>query len=172
MNASFRPKKTPTPGSVICPSRSPPGSRVWVRHLTDGGTIKKMLLSHFARTVRRTGIEPLHADYYYGILDTGRMTLRALRRILRELPDGVTEINLHPGGWAVLPSVDGEEGLAGDYSPADRRFLRRPERAAELAALLDARLHDELRTLTIELKTFRDLCTESNARHNLERKRG
>ena len=30
------------------------------------------------------------------------------------------EINLHPGGWAVLPSVDGEEGLAGDYSLVNR----------------------------------------------------
>ncbi|HEY7890274.1 MAG TPA: hopanoid biosynthesis-associated protein HpnK [Steroidobacteraceae bacterium] len=66
-----------------------------------------------------------HNDYVFGISDSGSMDEARLLEILAKLPDGVTEIYLHPAvqsGAAIAPSMAG-------YRHAD-----------ELAALLSPRV--------------------------------
>ena len=119
------------------------------RALGSGGLLKKVILSCLAGTIRRP-LAPADAVHYFGVLDSGRMTLDVLRRIARSLPKGVSEVNLHPGLPACL-----DEGL--DCSPADRRFLRRPGRAAELEAVLHPALRADLRDAGIRLVRFSDV---------------
>jgi predicted glycoside hydrolase/deacetylase ChbG (UPF0249 family) len=120
-----------------------------VRALTGGGLLKKAILSCLAGTIRKQ-VSPAETAHYFGVLDAGRMTIDVLRRIVRSLPEGISEVNLHPGSPAWL-----DEGL--DCSPADRRFLRRPERIAELEATLDPGLLTDLLDAGIRLVRFRDV---------------
>ncbi len=64
--------------------------------LANGGLMKWAVLRRFARTIRRNWPETPSTDHYFGVLDTGRMTLVRLRNILRSLPEGVSEITVHP----------------------------------------------------------------------------
>lgn len=118
--------------------------------LRRGGVFKKLLLSHWARRLRGQGGLPLLPEHYYGILDSGQMTLGRLLRIVRHLPEGTSEINIHPGWRAEL-----DADWAG--SPADRRFLQRPERGQELQALLAPALREALHAEKIELVRFQGL---------------
>jgi predicted glycoside hydrolase/deacetylase ChbG (UPF0249 family) len=133
-----------------------PGEIHLLRRLAGGGLLKKTLLSCCARSIRRSGGLPEHTAHYFGVLDTGRMSLPVLRSILRTLPEGVSEINLHPGSGELASAPGDQDHRGNPCSRADRRFLRRPERAAELAAVLDPSLPAELRSLGIELASFRD----------------
>ncbi|MGO8751314.1 MAG: carbohydrate deacetylase [Thermoguttaceae bacterium] len=133
-----------------------PGEIHFLRRLASGGLLKKTLLSCCARWIRRSGGWPKDTAHYFGVLDTGRMSLPVLRSILRTLPEGVSEINLHPGSGEFAPTANGGDHRGNPCSRADQRFLRRPERAAELAAVLDPSLPAELRSLGIELASFRD----------------
>ncbi len=90
---------------------------------------------------------PVH---YFGVLDSGRMITEALGAVIRSLPLGVSEVNIHPGLEAWL-----EDAL--ECSLTDRRFLRRPERVSELSALLDPRVHADLAEARILLARFRDV---------------
>ena len=120
-----------------------------VRSLGDGGLLKWLVLSRMARTIRRR--VPLSGTvHYFGVLEAGRMTLGALRAVVRSLPEGVSEINVHPGSPASLDEVL-------EASPADRRFHRRPERAAELEALLAPALRAELDAAGVRLVRFSDV---------------
>jgi predicted glycoside hydrolase/deacetylase ChbG (UPF0249 family) len=119
------------------------------RSLASGGLLKWLVLSCMARTIRSR--VPLSGTvHYFGVLEAGRMTLGALRAVVRSLPEGVSEINVHPGSPAWL-----DEAL--EASPADRRFLRRPERAAELEALLAPALRAELDESGVRLVRFCDV---------------
>jgi predicted glycoside hydrolase/deacetylase ChbG (UPF0249 family) len=119
------------------------------RSLATGGLLKWLVLSRMARAIRRR--VPLSAAvHYFGVLQAGRMTLGALRAVVQSLPEGVSEINVHPGSPAWL-----DESL--EASPADRRFLRRPERAAELNALLAPALRTELQEARVRLVRFSDV---------------
>jgi predicted glycoside hydrolase/deacetylase ChbG (UPF0249 family) len=121
-----------------------------MRSLTNAGLAKKLLLSRLAGTIRREHPElPGARIRFFGVLATGRMTAGAIRRIVRGLPEGVSEIALHPGS-AISP----EDPLA--CSAADRRFLSRPGRAAELAAVLDPAVRKELSRLGIALVRFHE----------------
>jgi predicted glycoside hydrolase/deacetylase ChbG (UPF0249 family) len=131
--------------------------RAFMRYCLGGGIPKKLLLSWFARCIRRRDPEPAIAARYFGVLDAGRMTPAALGQIVRGLPEGASEIGLHPGLAAWL--VDSLE-----CSRADRRFLRRAERGAELAAVLDPALRAELVGEGIVLGRFRDVLPRGEAR--------
>jgi len=61
-------------------------------------------------------------DYCFGLAWSGHMTAERVRRLLRELPDGVSEIYFHP-------AVASDAALA--------RLMPDYEHAAELATLLD-----------------------------------
>ena len=78
-------------------------------------------LAIMRRRLRAAGIA--HNDYIFGLSDSGAMVEARLLEILGRLPNGVTEIYLHPGvesGAAIAPAMAG-------YRHAD-----------ELAALLSA----------------------------------
>lgn len=119
------------------------------RSLADGGLLKWLVLSRMARTIR-SRVPLSDTVNYFGVLEAGRMTLGALRAVARSLPEGVSEINVHPGSPAWL-----DEAL--EASPADRRFHRRPERAAELEALLAPALRAELDAAGVRLVRFCDV---------------
>jgi predicted glycoside hydrolase/deacetylase ChbG (UPF0249 family) len=118
--------------------------------LFGGGVLKKLVLSRLARAVRRVPGPIRTADHYYGVLDGGKMTLPTLREILRSIPPGLTEINLHPG------QADAADDIR-LCSRLDRDFIRSPDRAAELAALLDPSLRGEVDGCGIVLVRFRDV---------------
>lgn len=122
-----------------------------VRSVTNAGIVKKLLLSRLARSIRREHSQmPVAGTGFFGVLETGRMTARTIQRIARGLPEGISEIALHPGS-AIWP----EDPLA--CSAEDRRFLSRPGRAAELAAVLDPAVRKQLQDLRIALVRFRDV---------------
>jgi predicted glycoside hydrolase/deacetylase ChbG (UPF0249 family) len=125
-----------------------------LRCLTSGGALKKLVLSRFARAARRAPGPIRTADSYYGVLDSGRITLPTLREILRSVPSGLTEINVHPG-----------QAHAADETPRcsrlDLDFLRSPDRAAELAALVDPSLRAEVAGCGIVLARFRDVFPDA-----------
>jgi len=144
--------------------------------LVNGGVLKNLVLTCFAMVNRRNWPGVLTADHYFGILDTGRMTVRRLRGLLRALPEGVSEVTVHPGlpGDPVFP-LDGEDRTRGDRvqprklarldgagaltdcSGQDRRFLRRRQAAEELAALADPAIWGMLAGRGIRLVRFADI---------------
>ena len=131
--------------------------------LANGGVLKNLVLACFATVNRRNWPRVLTADHYFGILDTGRMTVRRLRGLLRALPEGVSEIMVHPG----LPGdpgfrLDGAGALP-DCSGQDRLFLRRRQAAEELAALTDPAIWGMLAGRGIRLVRFADI-TASRSR--------
>jgi hypothetical protein len=90
------------------------------------------------------------------VLETGKITTAILWEILRALPDGVTEINCHPG-------LDGAPDRTVVCSLSDRRFLASGNRATELAAVLDASFRGDLLGAGITLARFRDILPRHNA---------
>lgn len=116
---------------------------------------KKLLLSHWSGRNRRIldetqeGSQPIRAaDHFVGVLDSGRMDAPALGRVLRSLPDGVTEIVMHPGLGTATRDGNGSNNTAAPVGihRADHQFLQSDNRRAELAALLD----DDLRRMIDE----------------------
>jgi predicted glycoside hydrolase/deacetylase ChbG (UPF0249 family) len=132
-------------------------ARRWLPCLANGGVIKKMVLSRLTQSVLAAEAKLLRADHYYGVLETGRITVEILREILDSVPDGITEINCHPG-------------LAGPPDPAiicsrqDRRFLASPNRSRELAALVDPSFRGNLLDAGITLARFQDLLPRRRLR--------
>jgi predicted glycoside hydrolase/deacetylase ChbG (UPF0249 family) len=130
--------------------------RRWLAWLANGGVIKKLILSRLARAVPAAETPLLRADHYYGVLETGRMTVEILWEILDSLPEGISEINCHPG-------------LAGLPDPAivcsrpDRLFLASLNRSRELAALVDPSFQGDLLGAGITLARFQDLLPRRSA---------
>lgn len=66
-------------------------------------------------------------DFVFGLNDTGRMTGARVRALLRQLPDGVTEMHFHPATrtWSGMPAAAKcEEELAALTDPAIARDIR------------------------------------------------
>ena len=82
-------------------------------------------LYHWTRVLRRQARAAgmITDDYCFGIAWSGHMTAERVRCLLRELPDGASEIYFHP-------AVERDAALC--------RLMPDYEHAAELAALLDA----------------------------------
>jgi len=78
-------------------------------------------------------------DYVFGLSDTGRMTRERVLALLRELPDGVTEMYFHP---------------ASRRAPGMPAYAQ-PE--AELAALLDPGVASYIADGDIKLSTYSQL---------------
>jgi predicted glycoside hydrolase/deacetylase ChbG (UPF0249 family) len=132
------------------------GRRCWDA-IRRGGLVKKLLLSHFSEKIRREGNLPACVDHYFGVVHSGRMILARLLEIVRRLPEGITEINVHPGA-----AVWSDSAL--DCSREDQKFLRRPERAAELDAVLSPIIREELRAHEIELTQFGQILSSQKRR--------
>jgi chitin disaccharide deacetylase len=115
-----------------------------------GGLAKKLVLSHFAASIRRCGMTPHCTDHYFGVVHSGRMVLARMLEIVGRLPEGITEINLHPGAGVWSGSPD-------ECSRQDQQFMRDPARAAELNALLSPAFRQELIAQRIELVRFGDV---------------
>ena len=73
-------------------------------HEPGGGIFLALWIALMKRRLRRSGLR--FNDFIFGIRDTGRMDGDALRRTIAALPDGVSEIFLHPatGRWAEMES--------------------------------------------------------------------
>lgn len=84
-------------------------------------------LAIMRRRLRAAGVA--HNDYVFGLSDSGAMNEERLLEILGKLPDGVTEIYLHPAvesGAAIAPSMSGyrhTDELAALLSPRVRTAL-------------------------------------------------
>jgi hypothetical protein len=92
-------------------------------------------------------------DHCYGVVETGRLTGRALHALLASLPEGTSEIFTHPS----LGDARCDAGYEIACSPADRGFLGSRRRAAELAALLDPALPELIAHYGLRLATFGEL---------------
>lgn len=119
------------------------------RRAVRGNVLKKAILSRFARRARRAGFDVFHAHHYFGVLDSGAMTRTAWRSILAALREGVTEVNLHPG------YPDRWESTV-QCSRQDLRAITSPRRAAELQAVVDPSLREELTRQGVRLARFAD----------------
>lgn len=80
-------------------------------------------------------------DHFRGLLMGGNASLKNLRHVLNKLPEGTTEIMVHPG--APLPY-----GMPFDIDP---------QRQTELRMLLDESIPELIKSLKIELISYRDL---------------
>ncbi len=96
------------------------------------------------RRLARAGIR--FNDTILGVADSGRVDIARMRELLSALPDGVTELYVHPATrrW------DGADALPDNY---------RPE--AELAALMDASVRAAVAASGAVLTTFGDLAEPS-----------
>ncbi|HKX08866.1 MAG TPA: hopanoid biosynthesis-associated protein HpnK [Stellaceae bacterium] len=96
------------------------------------------------RRLARAGIR--FNDSILGLADSGRMDAARMRELVAALPDGVTELYIHPATrrW------DGPDALPHDY---------RPE--GELAALMDASVRATVMASGAILATFGDLTGAS-----------
>jgi hopanoid biosynthesis associated protein HpnK len=106
-----------------------PAEPLWAAHPTA------LLLTPWLRLMkhRLRCANVVHNDHVFGMADSGRMSERRLLRILARLPQGVTEIYLHPAtqsGAAIAASMD-------SYHHAD-----------ELAALLSPQVRASMAAMT------------------------
>lgn len=90
--------------------------------------------------IRRAGLAS--NDYIFGLVDTGRMCAQSMRGLLACLPDGVSEIYLHP---------------AVEELPGPRALPDAAACAAELNALLNRDVRYALESAGVELISFSDL---------------
>jgi hopanoid biosynthesis associated protein HpnK len=108
-------------------------------HEPGGGIFIAPWVALMKRRLRRTGLR--FNDFIFGIRDTGRMDGDALRRTIAALPDGVSEIFLHPatGRWAGIESEAAgfrfEDEFKALVDPAVRAAVT--EAGAELIAFGD-----------------------------------
>jgi len=105
-----------------------------------GGTLLVPWLMLMKHRLRAAGI--FHNDSVFGMAGSGSMDEEKLLAILARLPQGVTEIYLHPAtasGAAVAPSMD-------TYRHAD-----------ELAGLLSARVRDTIAALNVRRGGYGDI---------------
>ena len=87
-------------------------------------------------------------DRFYGLCESGRMTVRRLARILERLGEGTAEIMVHPG--YMTEELVALERTTGSYYINNRREL-------ELGTLLDPELREIVKRRAIELTTYREI---------------
>lgn len=139
-----------------------PHEELWIRSvpawwnscLTNGGLAKKWLLSALCRHGGVATEDLARADRCYGILLTGRMTAAVVRHLAARLPEGTSEVLLHPGDSRPL-----REDVT--CSGADRQFLASGGREAELDAVCDEGVRRLLEEHGVERIRFGDLASPS-----------
>lgn len=117
----------------------------WRANHTDFGgrfgnsVVLAPMLAFMRARVRAAGL--FCNDYVFGVTDSGHMTKDRVAAFLRELPDGVTEMYMHPATsrWPGMPSYSQcEDELAALVDPQIAQFVRTSEIVAatysELAA--------------------------------------
>jgi len=116
-------------------SRQQPVRRLLACLLLRGRT------SAMKRRLRRAGIR--FNDAILGLADSGRMRPERIRGLMSALPDGTTELYVHPATrrWGEL------DPLPADYEPE-----------AEYAALIDPEIRNALSASGVALTTFGDLA--------------
>jgi predicted glycoside hydrolase/deacetylase ChbG (UPF0249 family) len=97
-----------------------------------------LLAPSFERRMRGLGMAM--PDFFTGVTLTGRLTRQALAEILRELPQGVTEVMCHPGY------------CDSDLQASPTRL--RSEREEERESVSDGAWLHTLRELGIDLTSF------------------
>ena len=97
------------------------------------------------RRAGRAGV--IVPDRFYGVMDTGGWTADLLHRLIDRLPEGVSELMVHPGLAAA-----GGLGRLGRCRPA------------ELAALLDPGIREHLAAANVRLVHFGNFTTGNRAR--------
>ncbi|MGH8171050.1 MAG: hopanoid biosynthesis-associated protein HpnK [Steroidobacteraceae bacterium] len=130
-----------------------PREPAWVTRRAGGaiaGPAVAGLLSPWLAIMRRRlkAARIAHNDYVFGMSDSGSMVEARLLEALQSLPDGVTEIYLHPAvesGTAIAPSMSG-------YRHAD-----------ELAALLSPRVRAAVAACGAQTGGFRRLTAQRAA---------
>ena len=125
-----------------------PREPAWVARRASGalaGRAVTGLLSPWLAIMRRRlrAARMLHNDYVFGLSDSGAMDEARLLEILGRLPEGVTEIYLHPAG---------ESGAAIAASMSGYRH------AEELAALLSPRVRAAIAACGAQTGGFRGLA--------------
>lgn len=111
------------------------------------GNVFRALARWAAPRLRAAGIAT--ADRVYGMHQTGHVDERYVLALLRDLPDGVTELYCHPA-----------ERQAAAMAPYQRGY----DHAGEVAALTSPRVCAAVATRDVELTTYRDLVDEGAGR--------
>lgn len=125
-----------------------------VGSLARGNLLKQQWLAHLAAKNLQSKAAPRFHPHLQpelslvGILDSGRMDERTLLTRLAMLPDGVSEILVHP-------SENGANAELDELSPSDRRFQRESWRRRELEALCSAAVRRRIEALDVRLTSFR-----------------
>jgi hopanoid biosynthesis associated protein HpnK len=110
------------------------------RERFGNGVLLAPMLSLMRSRLRTAGI--VYNDFIFGLGDTGHMTRERVAALLRQLPEGVTEMHFHP---------------------ATRRWPGMPAWAQceeELAALLDPDIANYVRDSGVAMTTFSQLAAE------------
>ena len=89
--------------------------------------------------LRRAGLSS--NDFLFGLFDTGRMGTERVKKLLGQMPDGVSEIYFHPA----------QEGLEGERPLPDAAC------AVELETLLDSGVRERMQALQIKPVSFADV---------------
>ncbi|MCP2520251.1 ChbG/HpnK family deacetylase [Candidatus Aminicenantes bacterium AC-708-M15] len=113
-------------------------------------SLKSMVVSCLNRKMKRNILKAgiLIPDRFYGICGSGRMNSKNLIKILTSIPDGVTEIMVHPG------IIDN------DYIKIEQEYgsyYLKEERERELEALIDLKVKEIIEEENIQLINYRDL---------------
>lgn len=120
--------------------RNRPSRSKIIRQFGVGTTLGLLALGARA-SLRRAGVAS--PEYFYGVSSTGFLDAAALEAILRDLPEGTSELMCHPG------YADAE------LKAVPTRLLAQRER--ELDALTRPEIRNLARNLGIELITYREL---------------
>ena len=113
-------------------------------------SLKTMVVSCLNRKMKRSILKAgiLIPDRFYGICGSGRMNSKNLIKILTSIPEGVTEIMMHPG------IIDEDyRKIEQEYGP----YYLKEERERELEALIDLKVREIIEGENIQLINYRDL---------------
>jgi chitin disaccharide deacetylase len=124
---------------IPCEEPLPPFGYV----VPDGQLERTRAINEMATLARRLYAEQGigSTDHFRGLTLVGNASLKNLRHTLTKLPEGTTELMVHPGG-------DSNYGTPFDLDP---------QRQTELRMLTDESIRDELAERKIELVSFGDL---------------
>ncbi len=98
------------------------------------------LIAHMKRRLREERLRS--NDFCFGMKDSGAMTLDLVLSLLKQLPDGVSELHFHP---------------ATRRCAALDRTMREYRHEEEFRTLIDPRLRESIRSAGVYLSSFADL---------------
>jgi chitin disaccharide deacetylase len=107
--------------------------------------VATLVLQAFARANQAVTVPQVQ---FAGLMDSGCVNVRVLRRLLRDLPPGTSEIVTHPSF-----AIASESKLC--CSAEDAVFVKSAGRVSELAALVNVKLRQVLQAEGLETVSFR-----------------